>query len=319
VEPDIEQKPGVFDPCEFKLGPADVAKLEKYLKDAKALKENLAKLRKWLPKPQDEKTAARPKQVPQKYLEYLQARATVPALPRILAKEVVLDDVQLRSPLFGNSKILLSNLSDSPWAARLPITLEITSKQTPASVKVIVDYSSIEQVPKLSGTFDGFDMAKTESGLSDDAGLVFQSGIASGKFSGVATSEFLDLTVDIAIRDLQAKGRGKGVLGLGSETTSEVFAGLKELKTRVRVVGPVTEPRLAFDVKGLTDEFKDALVRAGKEKLIKEIDQRLGKQLEQKLSDKVPEEIKDALKKPNELIDGLGGLLGGKRDKEDKK
>lgn len=317
LEPDIEQKPGVFDPCDFKLGPADVAKLEKYMKDAKALKEKLAKIRKWLPKAEDKETAARPRQVPQRYLEYLQARANVPALPRILAKKAVLDDVQLHSPIFGNSKILLSNLSDSPRAAGLPITLEITSKETPASVRVTVDYSSKDGLPRLSGTFEGFDMAKTESGLSDDAGLIFQSGIASGQFNGVATSEFLDLTVDVAIRDLQAKGSGKGVLGLGSETTSEVFAALKKLKTQVRVVGPVTEPRLAFDVKGLTDEFKEALVRAGKEKLSNEIDQRLGKQLERKLGDKVPEEIKDTLKKPKELIDGLGGLLGGKRDKQD--
>lgn len=318
VEPDTEQKPGVFDPCEFKLGPADVAKLEKYLKDAKALKEKLAKLRKWLPKAEDKETTTQPKQVPQRYLEYLQARATVPVLPRILAKEAVLDDVQLRSPLFGNSKILLSNLSDSPRAAGLPITLEITSKETPASVRVTVDYSSTDQVPRLSGEFSGFDLAKIQSGIGDNAGLVFQSGVASGQFSGVATSDYVDLTVDIAIRDLQAKGSGKGILGLGSEKTSEVFDGLKELKTRVRVVGPVTEPYLAFDLKSLTDEFKQALVRAGKEKLFKEVDERLGKQLDQKLGDKVPKELKDALKKPKDLIDGLGGLLGGKRDKQDK-
>ena len=65
------------------------------------------------------------------------------------------------------------------------------------------------------------------------------------------------------------------------------------------------------------DEFKQALVKAGKERLANEIDSRLGKQIDEKLGDKVPEEIKDVLKKPKDLIDGLGGLLGGKKDKEE--
>ena len=318
VEPDIEQTPGIFDPCEFKLHPVDVTKLDKYVKDAKALKEKLQKLRRWLPKPQDGKAAGQPKEVPQKYLDYLQARAAVPALPRIVAKKAILDKVQIQSPIFGNSKILLTNISDAPAAAKLPVTLELISNDTPASVSITIDYSSKDPVPRLSGKFSGFDLAKIQSGIGDNAGLVFQSGVASGQFSGVATSDSVDLTIDIAIRDLQAKGSGKGILGLGSEQTSEVFDGLKELKTKVRVVGPVNEPYLAFDLKSLTDEFKQALVSAGKEKLFKEIDDRIGKQLDQKLGDKIPNELKNALKKPKELIDSLGGLLEGKRQNKDK-
>jgi uncharacterized protein (TIGR03546 family) len=315
VEPDVQQKSPVFDPCDFELDPSDLGKLVKYLKDAKALKEKLQKLRKWLPKDKDGKTATQPEEIPQKYLDYLKARAVVSASPRIVAKRVILDRVQIPSLIFGNSKVLLTNINDSPKAAKLPITLEIKSYDTPASINVTIDYSSKDQVPKLSGTFDGFDMAKIQSGLSPNAGLVFESGVASGQFSGIATSESIDLTMDIAIRDLQAKGQGKGILGLGAKTTSEAFGALKDLKTTIRAVGPVSEPRLAFDVKGLMDTFKGALVEAGKEKLIKEIDGRLGKRLDEKLGDKVPDEIKDVLKKPKKLIDGLGGLLGGKDDK----
>ena len=315
VEPDVQQKPPVFDPCDFKLEPADLSKLATYLKDAKALKEKLQKLGKWLPKDEDRKTATQPKEIPQKYLDYLQARAVVPASPRIVAKRVILDSVQIPSPIFGNSKVLLTNISDSPQRAKLPITLEIKSHSTPASISVTIDYSSKDQVPKLSGTFDGFEMAKIQSGLSDNAGLMFESGVASGRFSGIATNESVDLTLDVAIRDFQAKGRGKGILGLGQKTTSEVLGALKDLKTTIRAVGPVSEPRLAFDVKGLMDAFKEALVEAGKEKLIKEIDDQLGKRLDEKLGGKIPDEIKDALKKSKGLIDGLGGLLGGKDDK----
>jgi hypothetical protein len=58
------------------------------------------------------------------------------------------------------------------------------------------------------------------------------------------------------------------VLGLGVEQTSQVMQVLKELSTTIRVVGSPTSPRLVFDTKGLTKEFQDALVKAGKERAI---------------------------------------------------
>ncbi len=315
-ESDVQEKPALFDPNDFKLENIDFSKLDTYLKDAKALKEKLQKLRRWLPKADDKKTEAQHKQIPQKYLDYLNSRAIVPASPRIMAKKAILDKVQLSWPIFGNSKLTLTNLNDAPSTANLPITFEMTSYDTPASINVTIDYSTKDQVPKLSGTFNSFDMTKIQSGLGSNAGLMFTSGLASGQFSGTATNESIDLTLDIAISDLKAKGQGNGVLGLGSDTTSQAFDALKELKTTIRVVGPVTEPRLVFDVKGLSDEFKNALIQAGKDRLAKEIDSQLGKQIDEKLGDKVPEEIKDALKKPDELIKGLGGLLGGKKEEE---
>ena len=308
-----QEKPPVFDSNDFKLENIDFTKLDTYLKDAKALKEKLQKLRRWLPKADGKKTATQVKQIPQKYLDYLKARAIVPASPRIMAKKAILDKVQIAWPIFGNSKVLLTNLSDSPKTAKLPITFEMTSYDTPASINLTIDYSTKDQVPKLSGTFNSFDLAKIQSGLSSNAGLMFESGLASGQFSGTATNESIDLTLDIAISNLKAKGQGKGVLGLGSDTTSQAFDALKELKTTIRIVGPITEPRLVFDVKGLTEEFKKALVQAGKDRLANEIDSQLGKQIDEKLGDKVPDEIKDALKKPDGLLKGLGGLLGGKK------
>jgi len=309
-----EKEPAVFDPCNLKLDPADLTKLETYLKDAKALKQKLQRLRKWLPKKDAEKTVTQPKQVPQKYLDYLKAKAIVSPSPRILAKKVILDNVQIPSPTFGNSKVLLTNVSDAPLTAKLPVTFDLKSLDTTASVTVTIDYNTKDGTPKLSGTFGGFDMAKIQSSLSENAGLMFASGIASGQFNGTATNELVDLAVDIEISNLQAKGQGKGVLGLGSKTTSEAFGALTDLRTTIRIVGPADEPRLVFDVKGLTDELKKALVKAGKDRLIKEIDDRLGEKLGEKLGDKVPDEIKETLKKPTEL---LKGLLGDK-DEDDK-
>jgi len=314
---EAEQKPSVFDPCDFKLEVADISKLETYFKNAKAVKEWLQKVRRWLPKSKGKDEEAEADQKPHKYLEYLEARAIVPASPRVLAKQILLDKVEIPSAVFGNSRIRLENLSDAPQAAGLPVRFELKSNTTPAALDATFDYSRRGDGPVVSGTFAGVDLSKIQSSLGENAGLVFEKGTASGKFNGNVTSESIDLTIEVAIRELQAKGRGKGVLGLGAKTNSEALGVLGELSTTIRVVGPITQPRLVFDGKALTEAFKKALVKAGKKKVSEEIDKQFEKHIDGKLGDKVPDEIKDAIKKPGDLIKGLGGLLGGKEKQDE--
>ncbi len=305
--PAAEEEP--FDPCEYKVGAEDIGKLEKYVKDARKIKEQLQKLRQWLPEGKGEKGEVTVEQIPQTILEYLRARATTQPTPTVIAKRVLADKVNIPSDLFGNSRITMVNLSDAPEAFGQPVTLELKSNETPAELVVTMDYAD-PGTPEVSGTFAGFDLSKFQSRLGSDAGLSFQKGLASGSFAGLLTKSQVDLTIDLQIKELQAKGVGDGVLGLGAEQTSEVMDVLKELGTTIRVVGPTTEPRLVFDTKGLTDEFKQALVKAGKDRVLKEVNDKL----EEELGDKVPDQLKDAIKKPSEgLMQGLGGLLGGKK------
>jgi hypothetical protein len=159
------------------------------------------------------------------------------------------------------------------------VTAAVKSYDTPASLSITFDYTSPDKGPLVSGTFDGFDLSEVQRSISSNSGLVFSKGIASGQFDGLITREFVDLTVDIAIDNLEATGQGDGILGLGSKTTSEAFDVIENLHTTIRVVGPVSEPRLAFDVKGLQEELKKALVKAGKARLAKEIDRQIEKQL----------------------------------------
>ena len=312
LETAATQEPA-FDPCDYKVTAANISKLESYFKDAKALKEKLQKARKWLPKAEEGQTAetTAPEQTPQKYLDYLVARASTPPTPRVMAKKVLLDKVQTDSPLFGNSQILMTNISDSAKTAGLPVGLEMKSLDTQASVKVTVDYSG-GGTPQVSGTFGGFDLSKMQSDLSGSRGLMFESGIASGTFQGHVTSESIDLTFDVNVSDMKAKAGEGGVVGLDSKTASEALSVLNNLSTKIRIVGPVTDPRLAFDVKGLENEFKNALVKAGKQKLADEVDKQIGQQLDKQLGDKAPSEVKDAVEKSTGLIKGL---LGGKQDK----
>jgi len=278
------------------------------------VKEWLQKARKWLPDPNDKEGEAPVEQAPIKYLDYLIARANVPPSARFLARDVLLEKVGIKSPVFGSSNISMENLNDAPSATALPINLKIKSNETPLEMNMTFDYSSGEKVPKVTGNFTKLDLSKLQSNLSSGAGLNFTSGLASGQFNGLITSESIDLTVDIEIQNMQASSQGDGILGLGGQTTSEAFKILKDLKTTIKIVGPTTEPRLVFDTHGLQESIKQALVKAGKERLSEEIDKQIDKQLGDKLGDKVPEELKGVIKEPKDLIKGLGGLLGGKEE-----
>ena len=320
VQAQVEEEPTAFDPCEFTVEESDIAKLEKYFKDAKALKEKLQKARKWLPKSEDQVEAeAEPEQeaAPHKYLDYLLARAPVEASPRMMAKRILLDKVQIPSNLFGSSNVLLRNISDSLRAAKLPVTFEMKSNDTGAAVNIKFDYSSGDPTPAVTGDFNDFDLSKLQSSLSSDNGLMFESGVASGKFDGMVTNKSIDLTIDLTVKNMKAMAQGDDLLGLDAKTASEALSVLNNLSTKIRVVGPITEPRLVFDVDGLQDAFKKALVDAGKAKVAEEIDKQkaeldkaIDEQIEKGLGDKAPDEVKDVLKKSKGL---LNGLLGGKK------
>ena len=304
------EEPEVFDPCEYKVAVEDISKLDKYLDNAKAVKEWLKKARQWLPDPNDKEGEAPAEKAPIKYLDYLIARADVPTSARFLARNVLLEKVGIKSPVFGSSNISIENINDAPSATALPIKLQVKSNDTPLEMNMIFDYSSGKKVPKVTGNFTNLDLSKLQSNLSSGAGLTFTSGLASGQFNGLITSESIDLTVDVEIQNMQASSQGDGILGLGAERTSEALKILKDLKTTIKIVGPTTEPRLVFDTHGLQDSIKQALIKAGKDRLAEEID----KQVEKQLGDKVPEELKDVIKEPKDIMKGLGGLLGGKEE-----
>jgi uncharacterized protein (TIGR03546 family) len=315
VQVEVEEQPEAFDPCEFTVEESDVAKLEKYFKDGKALKEKLQKARKWLPKSEEDAETEPVEEVaPHKYLDYLLARAPVEASPRMMAKRILLDKVETSSSLFGSSNVLLQNISDSVRTAGLPVIFEMKSNDTGAAVNVKFDYSSGDPTPAVTGDFNDFDLSKLQSSLSNDSGLMFESGVASGKFDGMVTDQAIDLTIDLTVRNMKARAQGDELLGLDAKTASEALSVLNKIGTKIRVVGPITAPRLAFDVKGLQDAFKKALVEAGKAKVAEEIDKQkaeldkeIDEQIEKNLGDEAPDEVKDALKKSKGLLDGLLG------------
>lgn len=305
-----------FDPAEHKIPAGDISKLETYFENAKQLKEWLAKIQKYLPESKD-KATPETQQIPEGYLEFLKAKAITSPTVKVLVKRIVMDGVDIPGEQFGKCKIVITNVNDAPQVAALPITFEIQSQEDAQSLNMTCDFDSSDGAPGIKGDFDGIDLAKFQSKMSGKNPLVFQGGTASGKFVGTASKDFLDINIGLKIQDMKAASSGKGMLGLDARTTSEVLGVLNNLQTNMQLVGPTSDPRLVLDTKGLTRQFQDALVEAGKERLQnelqKQIDDKLGDKLDEKLGDKIPTVIKDALKKPDELIKGIGDLFGGKK------
>lgn len=297
-----------FDPEEYKIPVGDLGELETYFENAKKLKEWMAKLQKWLPEAK-EKGVAEPEQIPEGYLGYLRARAVTAPAARFLAKRIVLDGVDIPGEQFAKCRIVISNLSDVPSATGLPVSIEIQSEQGQA-VNVTCHFESSDDVPPIKGDFAGIDLAKVQSNLGDKNPVVFKSGTVSGSFDGFASKDFMDLSVVVKVENLKAESSGKGVLGLDAKSASEILGVLKNLDTTLRFVGPTTSPKIVFDTDGLSKEFQRAAVEAGKERLNKELQDAI----DENLGDKVPQEIKDVLKKPEDLIKGIGDLFGGKKD-----
>ena len=100
----IEEEPA--DANDSGTGDESLAKLEKYVKDAKKLKEQLEKLRKWLP--DSNEPAVETQKKPEKYSDYLKIKSQTPPAPKMLAKLLLADKTEIPSQLFGNSRTINS-------------------------------------------------------------------------------------------------------------------------------------------------------------------------------------------------------------------
>jgi len=284
----------------------DLGTLDKYFENSKKIKGWIDKIRCWIPKSE---TDVEPT-TPQKYLDYLTAESVQSPTVTMLVKKIISDNVELNISQFGLSTITLTNVSNAPAAASLPIEMDIQSQSGGAHVKFVWHFESNEEPGKISGMFDGIDMALMQSALNSSNAVQFSGGKASGTIEGWLTENRVDLVLNVNIKDMQASAGGKGLFGLDEKTSAEVLKVMDNLDLTLRIIGPITEPQIAFDSEALSKTFKDKLEQAGKARLAEEVD----KQLEKNLGDKIPEELKDTIK-TDDLGNGLKSLLGGGKDK----
>lgn len=296
-----------FDPSSVDIDAGDIGKMEKYFKNAEKLKAMLEKIQRFLPSSKKGGVDTE-NTVPQSYMEYLTAKAPAGAVARFIAKNISLEKVALESKQFGLSNIKITNLSNAPVAYGEPISIGIQSVGSERALNMEVDFES-DGTGAISGTFANLDLAIFQSQMSSKNSMLIDKGLANGKFAGTISKNFIDMTIDLDLTDMQATSGGKGLFGLNAKTTSEVFAAMETLKTHLRIVGPLTSPAIAFDTSGLTDQFKKTLVDAGKKRLESEIQ----KQINDNFGDKIPDDIKKVIGDPEELLKGLGNFLGGKK------
>ncbi len=251
---------------------------------------------------------------PDSYLGYLKARVNTLPKVRLLAKRVLLDQVPLNDSQFGLSDIRFTNLNDAPMAAKLPIEFELASQQGPR-LQVTLHFEEEETAGRVTGVFTAIDLAKLQQGLKSDNDLTFQQGKASGTITGFLNRERVDLTIDTTPSGLQASTGRRGFLGLDAKTANDLFEQIDDLELSLRLVGPMTAPRLVFDSKALQETLQAKLVDLGKQKAADE----LKRVIDKHLGDEVPEEIKaiiDTDKLGDKLQKGLKGLFGGRKKKE---
>ncbi|MCF7973038.1 MAG: apolipoprotein A1/A4/E family protein [Phycisphaerae bacterium] len=303
VEPNETEETGPFNPGDFNLDPNGLAKLETYFDNAKKVKAWIDKIRPYLPKPGED--APKPLEKPLQYLGYLQARLNEVPVARFLAKEILLDKVNLDG-VFGMSNVQVKNLSDAPMASKLPVSLDIQSEDGTA-LNMAMQFDDANHPGRLTGTFKGIDLSKLQSGMNKDNSLTFESGKASGEILGFINSQTIDLSLKTQVSNLKAASN-KGLFGLDAKTTNDIFKSIDSLDLTLKIVGPITSPRLAFDTKELRNTLQSKLKDIGKQKAEDEIN----KVIEKNLGDKIPDELKDKVN-TDTLKEGLKGLFGGKK------
>jgi hypothetical protein len=303
AEPNVAKEPGPFNPGDFNLDPNSLAKLETYFDQAKKVKAWIDKIRPYLPKPGE--GAPKPLEQPLKYLAYLQARLNEVPVARFLAREILMDKVNLDG-VFGMSNIQLKNLSDAPMASKLPVSLDIQSEDGTA-LNMAMHFDDANRPGRLTGSFKGIDLSKLQSNMNKDNSLTFESGKASGEILGYVNSQAIDLTLKTQVMNLKAAST-KGLFGLDAKTTNDIFKNIDSLDLTLKIVGPITSPRLSFDTKELRNTLQSKLKDIGRQKAEEE----LNKVIEKNLGDKIPEELKDKVN-TDTLKEGLKGLFGGKK------
>jgi uncharacterized protein (TIGR03546 family) len=338
--PPREEEAEAFDPSRYELPIKDVATLESYIANARKVRDWLVKIREWLPEREEEGEAPKPAEPPERYLEYLYARAQVPPAPTVIVRRLVLDPVEIDIDQFGASRVECQNLSDAPGAAALPVTVAIKSNTHPSSVTITSHYEREEGGAEVAASFERVDLKALQRALENDNPVVFEDGTASAAVTGIASREQVDLAIKVKTEGMRVRTVGGAPLGLDPKVAEEAVKALEDFETTLRLVGPTTRPRLVFDRSAIAEQFRTALVDAGKAELVRRLDEELGDQLPGGIPDtgSILEDpgkaAKDALKgltdgdllkkkegdneNDNTKDDILGGLKDALKKKKDK-
>ncbi len=302
-------------------------------KDGKALGDYLAKARKWegygskareyLQKRKENAEAIANGEKPvasketavadAKALGYLKAAADLVAdRPTWTIRRLEIRNVQLGENhppyLFSGTQ-----LSSHPELNGKPTILSMKpAASNKPTGKLVLRFDSPDAQHALSMNFKGVPLGDAVE-TSDSFPVKIKDGKADIRADGNFSIDKLQIPFTVTVHDLKADvEEGQTVMGMDSETATEVFSSIEQLDIDGTLAGSLDSPRVKIDYDKLTANIKNALVAAGKKELANrasaELDkakeqakeqatEELDKALQSEEAEEVKSKAKDALKK----------------------
>lgn len=283
-------------------------KAREYLQKRKENAEAIANGEK--PKPSKEATVA-----DAKTLGYLKAAADLVAdRPGWTIRKLEIRDVLLGEThppyLFSGAQ-----LSSHPELNGKPTVLSMKPEDSTDTIptgKLVLRFDSPDAQHALSVNFKDIAMGDGIE-TSDSFPVNINDGKADLKADGTFSIDALQIPFTVTVHDLKADvEEGQTVMGMDSETATEVFSSVEQLEIEGSLSGSLDSPRVKIDYDKLSANIKKALVAAGKKELANRANAEMDKAKEQakemaaeevdKLmqseeAEEVKSKAKDALKK----------------------
>ena len=193
-------------------------------------------------------------------------------------------------------------ISDRPEAHDRPMTLHVTND---AGLDAVVTFHFEQPGGEHELKITMPNVAVGESvKLSDTLPINVEKATADVTAEGTFSDERLNVPVTIHVKNLEAKGRGEGAMGLDGNTLGQMFEGLKELTIHVLLTGTLRNPRIEVNDEKLLADTQAALMEAGKKQLADRAGQEMEKLAGEQLKGAQGEQAKGVLE----------GLFGPKKE-----
>ena len=278
-------------------------KANEYLEKRKANAEAIAQGEK--PQPSKEAAIADAKK-----LGYLKASADlVSNRPAWLIHQIKIDTVELGRD-YPAQAFQGTEVSSHPELNGQPTTLTMTPiGGTDPTANLVLRFDNPTAQHELAVNLSGVSIAGTVE-TSDSFPVNMNDGKVDIKANGTFSANELSLPFTLLVHDLKADvEEGQTVMGMDSQTATEVFSSMEELEVDGSLGGSLLAPRVNIDYEKLSANMKQALIAAGKKELANRANKEIDKAREQagKELDKLMEsdDAKETKQKAKDALKGL--------------
>lgn len=289
--------------------------LEDYLKEAEKWKGRLKQAREWLEKvsdrkpgeeetgpgapPEGEKETLRERlarEIAEKGYAFVSADHLVDDAPKVLVREVIVEGMTAADAPGEVFDARGENLSTQPWLVEGAPKVRVSSRSGLYEADVTLgSLAAGDGNSTLLLARRGIPADRVASALraGGDQPLL-AGGTVDAVIEGAFRAEWIDLPLNVLVRDSTVTLPGAG------------SAKVSELRLPIGVKGPLDAPGLNIDA----EAWGQAFAQAGAMQLANELRGEVQEEID-RTRDKIEEKIGD------EIREGLGGLLPGRKPKED--